>query len=202
MELEEILLKKEEIEIFEKKGFYVPIHPRLLDESVSIDPALGKKVFPQAASEWYQDLRKAVVRIQDVKERKWIREIFLKEEPLIEVSYPNTPDAEQRLASVQWTDHVIKGNNGFATSLEISRDFGGTLYLSPEPVFIGTHFVKFSPKKFAEYSYGPLTRETTDSCYAHVYLQHNVDHYPGALFLRNWAVLYLNEALKQLAKSS
>ena len=32
----------------------------------------------------------------------------------------------------------------------------------------------------------------------HVYAQHNIDHYPGALFLRNWAILYMNEVFKQV----
>ena len=32
----------------------------------------------------------------------------------------------------------------------------------------------------------------------YVYAQHNVDSYPGALFLRNWAILYMNEVFKEL----
>jgi hypothetical protein len=200
MELEAILLKKEEIEIFEKTGFYVPIHPSLLDKSAKIDPALAKKVFPQAASEWYQDLKQAVEGIQDAQESKWIRETFLKEEPRIEVAYPNTPYAEQRLASVQWKDNMITDENGFARSLEINRNYGGTLYLSPNPMYISTPFIRFSREKFSEYSYGAPTSVATDHGHAHVYLQHNVDHFPGALFLRNWAIIYLNGALKQIAK--
>ncbi len=78
MELEEILLKKEEIEIFEKTGFYVPIHPSLLNESATLEKSLAKKVFPQAANEWYQDLKRYVEELQDAQERKWIRDVFLK----------------------------------------------------------------------------------------------------------------------------
>lgn len=200
MKLKEVLLTKEEIQILSKTAFFVPIHPALLNDSANIDPTLAKKVFPQAANEWYQDLKQAVESVQDAQERKWIREIFLNKEPRIEIAHPNTPYAEQRLASVHWTDNAIKGSNGFATSLEISRDYGGTLYLSPDLVYIGTRFVKFSPEKFSEYDYGAPSTETRDGCYTHVYLQHNVDHFPGALFLRNWAILYLNEALKQITK--
>ncbi len=34
----------------------------------------------------------------------------------------------------------------------------------------------------------------------YVYALHNVDYYPGALFLRNWAIRYLNDAVKQVLK--
>ena len=30
----------------------------------------------------------------------------------------------------------------------------------------------------------------------YTYNQHNIDNYPGALFLRNWVILYLSEAMK------
>ena len=33
-----------------------------------------------------------------------------------------------------------------------------------------------------------------------VYSPHNIDYYPGALFLRNWAIMYMNEVLKEVFK--
>jgi len=39
----------------------------------------------------------------------------------------------------------------------------------------------------------PLQRQ---KCY--IYAHHNVYTFPGALFLRNWAILYLNAAIKSL----
>jgi hypothetical protein len=203
MKLDELLLTKEEIEIFSKTGFFVPIHPRLLNDSENIDTTLANKVFPQAVREWYQDLKQSLESIKDIEERNWIKEGFLKEEPHIEVTCPNSQYKVQRVMPLNWEDNVSTMKNGFARSLIISRHSGGALYLSPEkePMYIGTRFVKFSSEKFSEYScQKSLLRETVNGCYAHVYLQHNVDHYPSALFLKNWAIFYLNEALKQISK--
>ncbi len=51
-------------------------------------------------------------------------------------------------------------------------------------------YMRCSPKKLREY------QKKNGRIY--VYHQHNVDYYPSALFLRNWAIAYLNEAMKQM----
>ena len=48
----------------------------------------------------------------------------------------------------------------------------------------------FSDKKAKEFE----IRKNTAFVYAH----HNIDAYPGALFLRNWAIRYMNEVFKQI----
>ena len=91
--------------------------------------------------------------------------------------------------------------NGFATCLSIDRDAGGTLYLPIDKhheEYIYPPIVNFSKEKFEAYKAFDLDLKNSLGVYAHVYEHHNIDHYPGALFLRNWSLLYLNEALKEV----
>jgi len=201
MKLENALLKKEEVEIFGNTCFYVPIHPQLLGDSVNIDRRLAKKVFPQAAREWYEDLKKSFVSM-DAEQRKSIKP-FLKK-PRIKVLYPGSEYESHMIAERYWNDdNITTMKNGFARTLILCLSSSSpSLYLSHENelTYISTRYVKFTPEKFYEYA----CRKSIDadnSCYAHVYLQHNIDSYAQALFLRNWAILYLNKALKQISKS-
>jgi len=126
MRLDEVLLKKEELPIYVGSDlqcpvFQAPIHPRLLEPSVSLNPQLAVEVFPDVAKEWHEDLRVFYERMEEGSTRDWVR-------AFLDVG---------------------------------SDDWGGFIELS-------------------------------------VYGHHNIDHYPGALFLRNWAIKYLNEALRSL----
>ena len=66
-----------------------------------------------------------------------------------------------------------------------------------------SYYVKFSKDKALEFGIKNNFINLGDGlegAQVYVYSQHNVDNYPGALFLRNWAILYLNEAMKQVLK--
>jgi hypothetical protein len=202
MELEKVLLKKEELPIEVNENLYspyftVPIHPRLLDPNISMDKNLAREVFLRAAKEWYDDLRQYAKKIKNKENKNWIEHLFLgkklsiKEEHGSQVVYP-----------VRWEDTVFTSENGFAAHLSISRNAGGSLFFSKNESVqgIGFRIVRFLPEKFLEYRCRISERDGDGSrgVAAYVYCQHNIAHYPGALFLRNWAILYLNEALKQV----
>ncbi|MBI2581534.1 hypothetical protein HYV87_00200, partial [Candidatus Woesearchaeota archaeon] len=59
--------------------------------------------------------------------------------------------------------------------------------------------VNFTPEKFQAYA-DPNQQQFQGvaGVRGHLYAHHNIDHYPGALFLRDWTILYLNAALKEL----
>ncbi|MFH0868915.1 MAG: hypothetical protein V1839_01680 [archaeon] len=201
MKLDDLLLKKEELPIRTIEGtlsnpvFTVPIHPKLLSPDVKIDSIIASKVFSRAAKEWYTDLNNAIKNANDA-DRTWIKDVFLKKK-----AYAKLYGGNYILTGTGWQDDVLTNENGFATSLSISRNSGGTLYLDPNSKFEFVHklYVRFSPEKFREYrceNFNP-DKDCSQGTWTYVYSKHNIDYYPGALFLRNWAILYLNEAMKQ-----
>jgi len=200
MNLADLLLKKEEIRIttdddlVTRPGFYVPIHPKLLDPQINLDPERARKVFPVAAKEWHEDLTEYIKKIKDKKTKEWIKEVFLGEKLVIKKEYDS-----HVVYPLHWRDDILHANNGFTRSLCISRNAGGTLYFLKEDgeQYIGPGWVDFTPEKFLEYSAEHKKIEGLDGVRAYVYSEHNIDYIMGAIFLRNWAILYLNEALKQ-----
>jgi len=202
MELEKLLLKKNELPIIHENLFLVPIHPKLLDEKTIIDPKIANKVFPEAAKDWYNDLKKYAETIEDKEKKEWINNSFLSEGYEIKKEMSN-----QSILNGSWKDDVLTTENGFATSFSINRDFGGSIYY-PRYSF-PTEFVEFNAKGeyilFSEEKVREFSEEipkigNDEGGQINVYGSHNVDDYPGALFLRNWAILYMNEVFKQIFK--
>ena len=186
MELEQLFLRKEELPIFYKNCFEIPIHPRLLDPTIQIDKSIAQRIFPQVAEEWYEDLRK--YSPEDKQEKEWIEGVYLKEKPVIEKHYNH-----QMLNF--WQDDVDLADNGFITCFSISRNAGGSIYFNKDDLnceSFGFHYIKFSEEKKKEFQFNENK--------IYVYSSHNIDHYPGALFLRNWAIKYMNEVFKELFK--
>ena len=201
MELDKLLLRKEELPINET-WFYVPIHPRLLDPTISLNPELAREVFPQVAQEWYEDLSEYAESVEDPQTRDWIKQAFLERRPKIKSEY-----GRNVLDTIYWEDDITPDDNGFVRGLSISRNFGGSLYFNKGDMscerFIfyegNERIARFSKGKFKEFGAEGIHQDPEDrGVMMHVYAQHNVDHYPGALFLRNWAIAYENEALKSL----
>ena len=182
MKLEELLLRKEEVSIVNERGVVVPIHPAPLN-AFRVDPDIAHNVFPQAAEEWYDELQ-AYARTVDDEEKGWLKEQYLNKPLQIRKEYGRQIVDPPGF----WTDDVITRENGFASSLMIDRDAGSSLYLENSilDIFVVLGNLKLSEEKLREFSSG------------YVYAPHNVDYYPGALFLRNWALLYENEVLKQM----
>lgn len=197
MRLEQLLLKKEELPILHETCFIVPIYFRLLDEDIKINPEIANQVFPQAAKEWYDELKEYIETVENEKTKEWYESVFLTHELKIKKEYGRQIVDPPGF----WEDTVITGDNGFATGLSINRNVGGSLGLPWEnhtDQIIYPPLVNFSPEKLKVYA--TLSFPNVKSVYAPTYSQHNVDHYPGALFLRNWAILYLNEAMKSVGK--
>ena len=203
MKLETLFLKKEELPILHENHFEVPIHPRLLNPIIRIDKTLANKVFPDAAQDWYNDLKEYIKTVEDRETEEWINRVFLKKKPEIKKDY-----GMQIIEHLNWEDKVLTLENGFAHSLSINRNFGGTLYYNGDSgSMLGGHIyfdkkinsegnIRFSEDKAKEFA----MKIYDDSCTAKIYGLHNVDNYPGALFLRNWAILYMNGVFKQVFK--
>ncbi|MEK6938712.1 MAG: hypothetical protein AABX04_06730 [Nanoarchaeota archaeon] len=189
MKLEELLLKKEELPILgEASRFVVPIHPALLQ--VKLDPDLCHRVFPQVAQEWYIELSAYAETVEDPEIKKWYREYFLAQEPIIEMR-----TGRQTIKHLWWQDlHQIR-ENGFAEGLGITRD-QGMLLLNEEPQYVPRGLVNFVPDKFAAYTTEKMQR--VQGMRAFIYERQNITTYPAALFMRNWAMMYLNEVMKSV----
>jgi hypothetical protein len=187
MDVTVLLLKKEEIPIIGKTSFYVPIHPSLLTRK--LDPELAHVVFPQALEEWIADMEMLLPGMEDSEQ---LRRVYLSKKPKI-VKRAGV----QRINSIGWEDDVRTANNGFADFLCISRNGGGTLFYDQHdldceyPLFENSRFIRFSREKIEDYK---IPGRSQKKCFR--YTHHNIDYFPGALFLRNWSLLYLNAALQ------
>jgi hypothetical protein len=195
MNLDSLLLKKEELPISEVLNFHVPIHPSLLNPDFYFDPRLANRLFEQALLEWYTDITAKLTAGKPFR-GEWIKN-HLKYKPKIKVNA-----GRQIIEELFWEDDVGIGENGFARAFTISRNHGGTLYFNKEeydceyPLFSESKVIRFSQEKINSYSFNKYPKNPR----TYVYSKHNIDDFPGALFLRNWAIIYLNEALKQVNK--
>ncbi len=198
MLLEELLLHKEELPIIGENRFQIPIYPTLLRAKIMFKKEMAAEVFRQAATEWYADLSEYVSTLpennsEEIKRKKWIKESYLNESAIV----VKDKYGRQRLGF--WEDLVLSDERGFVTDFSISRNAGGSLYLESElereKLMFGK-LIKFNVEKNEKYCINP--EEGCNKMF--MYSMHNVDYYQGALFLRNWAILYLNEALRELNK--
>lgn len=207
MLLEDLMIKKEEIPILHENCFQVPIHPRLLNPNIKIDENHARAVFPKAAKEWYNELTEYSKTLGNKSTKEWIEEVFLKKKPKIKKEYD-----QQIIYSLDWKDEVSTNERGFARFLMINRNNGGSLYFNQSdtlgsraflPFNNSAGYIRFSKNKCLEFDIEnkAVTIGDEEGVMVYVYNMHNVDHYPGALFLRNWAILYLNEAMKQVLKT-
>lgn len=188
MQLEELFLKKQELPILNETCFQIPIHPRLLDPNLKIDETIAQRIFPEVAQDWYDDLRRYIP--EDLEKRNWIKRVFLKEKPVIEKNF-----GHQMLNF--WEDDVNFMDNGLVQCFSISRNAGGSIYFNEDDencLSFGQLYIKFPNEKLKEFEYEKLGEYSKILTYS----QHNIDHYPGALFLRNWAIRYMNEVFKQV----
>ena len=204
MELEDLRLTKEEIPILHEACFQVPIHHKLLDPTLSIEPNIASRIFERTALEWYQDLeqyRKTADLDKETKE--WYDNVWLRELPRIEIQY-----GSQIMVPGHWTDEHINQDNGLTRCFSISRDSGGSLHfpgLTDECksclsiIRKNKGYIRFSPEKAKEFGFNEYISLKEKFTNVNIYGHHNIDYYPGALFLRNWAINYMNEALKFVA---
>lgn len=188
MQLEQLFLKKQELPILNETCFQIPIHPRLLDSNLKIDTSIASRIFSEVAEDWYEELSKYTP--EDSQKKEWLYNVFLKEKPVIEKHF-----GHQMLNF--WEDNVNFMDNGLVQCFSISRNAGGSIYFNEDGencLSFGQIYIKFSDEKLKEFEYEKIG----DYSKILTYSQHNIDHYPGALFLRNWAIKYMNEVFKQV----
>lgn len=199
VKLEDLLLQRAELEIIEldHPRFLIPIHPQLLRADIHLDPNLATHVFAQAAQEWYNDLLAITNALEPSDTKRWYQEVFLKERPKI-----RKERGRQKTKILGWEDLTFQTDTGFTSGFSISRNAGGSFFLESDPsqneVYPAPKLIRFTPEKLGLYAIDPSAQHPR----VYTYQTHNIDYLPGALFLRNWAVLYLNAALRELYKDS
>lgn len=193
-------LTKDEIPIWgrDMTGFYLPIPPILLSQDTRLNPRLANDVFPQVAAEWYQDLAKYLGETElDKATRAQYNEFIRRGKPNI----INEAGSQTLSTVIGWSDQVHTDERGFATGLSISRNGGGTLYYNPS--MGGNEWViqlDGKPNRFFDIT-AEKARQLAidDKGRIKVYDSHNIDCFPGALFLRNWGLAYINAAMASLS---
>jgi hypothetical protein len=188
MELEKLFLAKTELPILHDNCFQIPIHPKLLDSNIKIREEIAREIFPQVAEEWKNDLKDYLPLERDLEKRKWYEEVFLKKrEKIIRKNF-------SQFFGI-WEDNTQTLDNGFVCGFSISRNAGGSLYFNQEEMncqSFGNIYIKFSEDKRKEFE--------NENKRIWTYAPHNIDYFPGALFLRNWAIKYMNEVFKEIFK--
>jgi len=218
MELEQILIRKEEIPIYEvltgtgpKPYFQLPIHPIFASDEIRLDEGLAQRLFPKILGDWHIELKAHADGLPEGDTKNWFYSVFLDGKPYIEKKYGSQYIGPRKI----WRDDVGFLKNGFAFYFSLERDMAGSIGVHFGDFdgirkYIGPRQVKFTPEKFAEYDADrdlkkkitkKQIREAKDGVSAYVFGHHNVELYASALFLRDWAIMYENEALKSLRKS-
>ena len=177
----------------------------MLDPAIRISPDLAQKVFPQAAREWYADLKKhrETPELDDTT-KEWYDRAFLKKEPEIKIEF-----GHRCILDGMWKEELALDDNGFARGLSISRDFGGSLYFNQNDMCCSEltyldgnagRLLKLSTEKARAFSFNQTKLDGKELAEIYIYSQHNIDHFPGALFLRNWAMIYINAAIREVTE--
>ena len=78
MEISQLFLIKEELPILHDSCFQIPIHPKLLDSSLRLNPSIAKDIFSKVAEEWRDDLTEYAIQEKDLEKREWYEQVFLK----------------------------------------------------------------------------------------------------------------------------
>ncbi|MEK6913805.1 MAG: hypothetical protein AABW47_04010 [Nanoarchaeota archaeon] len=191
MNINSLLLTKEELPILHNGCFQIPIHPKLLDSNLRINPLIAKNIFSKVAEEYRADLTEYASQEKDIAKREWYENVFLKDRKVVKKN-------NQQFFGI-WEDEIKLSDNGLVIGFSISRNAGGSLYFAEnENSCIGiipNCMIKFTPDKAREFEIGYGGGGISS---AFVYSSHNIDDYPGALFLRNWAIEYMNEVFREL----
>lgn len=194
MEIDDILLKSREIYIGdgqEKPRLVVPIHPSLLRKDIKIDERLGYETLSRAIKPWRKDVNKYHKIIKDTTSKKSIN-IGGVESVHDDVWIIKPEDI--------YIDRFGFMDNGLVRTFQLGDE--NALYLDQNnTISIHQDEAVFKAEKLYEYSCkkdDDILGSGFATCYA--YQVHNLGNYRAALFLKNWAVIYLNTALKQILK--
>jgi len=185
MEISQLLLTKEELPILHDSCFQIPIYLKLLNPDIKINPSIAKDIFPKVAEGWRNDLMKHISQEKDLGKKEWYENVFLKGHKEI------TKRNDSQFFGT-WEDEIQLADNGLVVGFSISRNAGGSLYFNKDDDLcqsFGKPYIKFLEEKAKEFQF--------EKNRFFVYSPHNIDYYPGALFLRNWAMNYMNEVLQE-----
>lgn len=158
MELEKLLLKKEEVPVIDN-FFLIPIPPKLLCYDIKIDKE-ADSVFQRAVEE------------SEIEAKTHVRQFYY------EVGYLE---------------------NGLADFLFLNPHVGMYIQKSGRPLLLPP-YVEFSQNKQEEFTHGKEKDEyLLDNGPPFAYMPKNTESgKTDAILLRNWAMLYLNEVMKEI----
>ncbi|MBI4017829.1 MAG: hypothetical protein HY366_02700 [Candidatus Aenigmarchaeota archaeon] len=188
MELEDLLLKKEEIPLQRSQiEFYpapcnVPVHPLLLDEKRRFDIRLAHTVFPMVVQEWHEEL-KTYAGQPDWKDERDLIEEYLSVKPRVVEREALYVEPYGRYGE-RWETSRGRLTNGFPGAL--SNGAHTSFFVNVDDDLGAELRMNFSDRK----------RELYRGC--RPYSQHNVHTLSHALLLRNWAIACVNEGLMQV----
>ncbi len=208
MELEDLLLKREEVPIglpfgpiikeFDNQWCMIPIHHSLKDslpDDLKYDMSLALGVMNDAIDWYEEDLRRYHKGLADEGVKGWVERIFLNDLPVKRDvwKWPMGLGRGMRVDMVVSQDFLY--SLGLTTDCHIYADTGA---------FDGTGMdngkVNLSKEKFVEYSIDGDVRDWDGfyCCDMYAWQQHNVDTIPQAIMLRDWAILYENVLLRKM----
>jgi len=217
LDLDAILLTVEEVKIpasgHSIVPVIVPIHPRLIeDKALKFDPELpyNTDIFEAAVKSWRAELE------EHYKQKKYeddceksLCEMFLDGELEITKQKASHGICGFRANGYEvmpgdLENGYIFDERGFARCFMIAEGHGSIGF--DAECHLLTHFppgvIDFSKEKYEEYTPTFLKkggkRDPRESAGGYAYTPHNVFNVPHAMFLRQWAIAYHNECLKQI----
>ena len=191
MELQNLLLTPSEL-IIRDSCFQVPIHPSIIQYQHKLETLNAEHFFHPAVNAWKKELRGYTKSLdlssqEKREEKEWITQSFLKPERFIRKKFQT-----ERYGSFE--NNTQQDDRGFSGYISIGRNFG-SLYFNNTDEFHAFPYPKYlnlTEAKLAEYKIPGEEHQI----YTH--RQHNIDHFPQALLLRTWAMIYLNQVLTEV----
>jgi hypothetical protein len=171
----ELYLRKDEVPISRVNSFFMPVHPRLLDNNLSIDETIAQETFLTAVDEWWEEIRTIKKEYHYIPDEK-----------------PKIEQGSGTYTFLGWESNTEFFDNGFAYCFAIAREDGSMFYNHSDinctlPMRLGMHIDKEKEKEFIN----PVNQRI------HAYTFHNLNSFPAALLLRNWSINYMNEVFKK-----
>lgn len=191
MELSDLLLKPDELKVKES-CFQVPIHPLIVHYPNQLETPTAKQYFHQAIHEWKKELTTYIKSLdpscqEKREEKEWITRAFLKPERFKKQKFRNEQYGP-------FENNTQEDERNFSGYISIGRNLGSIYFHNTEEfhTFPYRRYLNLSEEKLKEYQ---IPHEN-NQIYTHKH--HNIDHFPQALLLKTWAMIYLNQVLTEI----
>ncbi len=183
MELTDLILKPEEL-IVRNSCFQIPIHPLIVHYQNEFKTPTAEHLFRPAIRRWREELRIYAQNLPESEEKIWITQTFLKSEKFIKKRFQN-----ECYGSFENITH--QDERGFSGYISIGRNQGNIYFHNTEEyhTFPYPKYLNISQEKLTEY------KIHTNQGKIYSFQHHNIEHFPQALLLRTWAMIYLNQVL-------